>query len=359
MQIDVMMPAFNAARTIASSIASLQRQTHGDIRILVVDDGSTDATPEILSALAQDDPRVVVCRQTNLGTVGARNAALRQTATAYVAQLDADDLSDPDHIARLAAHLDAHSGCVAVSGAARQIDADGRPLDTVSRFGPPAAADPTLAPAREPVMMPFCLWRRDALDAVGGYREVGTGQDSDLAWRLLARGEVTNLDEIVGSYRVHDSSTGTSLVNGRVFAVCTQVVALSARRRERNLPDLVFAAEASRALRSAKTLDGMLDVRIPDLEPDEVDPLRLRVAAKMLQWCEWRGRLPDRADLRFMRRAFARQRPSSVRSRREVRRLRAVIGARLLRNGQFADALMLLPRSLLPEAGARTVLGRF
>ena len=358
MRIDVMMPAFNAARTIESSIASLQRQTHADLRILVVDDGSTDATPDILARLARDDGRVLVFRQENRGIVGARNAALSQATSPYVAQLDADDLSDPDHIERLAAHLDGHPDCVAVSGAVRQIDVDGLPIDAISRFGPPGAADPGLTPAREPVMMPFCLWRRDALVAVGGYREVGIGEDCDLAWRLLPQGDVTNLDEIVGSDRVHDSATGSSLANGRMFAVCTQLVALSASRRERGRADLRFEAQAIRRLRSAGTLDAMVDVRMPDLDPGEIGPLRMRIAAKMLQWCEWRERLPDRTDILFMRRAFRHDPAPTPQAGRETRRLRAVIGARLLRGGQFANALTFLPGSLIPEVGARTILGR-
>ena len=359
MRIDVLMPAFNAASTIGAAVGSLQKQTHADLRILVVDDGSTDATPAILEALARDDGRIVVLRQENRGIVGARNAALTEAETSYVAQLDADDLSDPHHIATLAAYLDANPGCVAVSGAARQIDRAGRPNGAVSRFGPPAAADATPTPAREPVMMPFVMWRRGALEAIGGYREVGIGEDCDLAWRLLAVGDVTNLEEIVGSYRVHDSTTGSSIVSGRVFAVCTQYVALSASRRARGRPDLAFEADQSRRIRAAATLDEMIDVRRPELEPGELDALRMRVAAKLLQWCEWRCRLPEPTDLAFMRRCFEDVPELSPASVREVRRLRAVIGARMLRGGHLAKAAALLPRTLVPEACARAALGRF
>lgn len=359
MRIDVMMPAFNAARTIGAAIGSLQRQTHADLRILVVDDGSSDETPAVVAGLARRDGRILATRQENRGIVGARNAALALAETRFVAQLDADDLSEPDHIARLADHLDRHPGCVAVSGAARQINAEGRPLGAVSRFGPPAAADAALTPAREPVMMPFCLWRREALEAVGGYREVGIGEDCDLAWRLLGLGDATNIDAIVGSHRMHDSATGTALANGRSFAVCTQLVALSADRRRRGRPDLGFDAPGSARLRAAPTLDAMLETRGADLDGDEIAPLRMRVAAKLLQWCEWRGRLPEPHDVAFVRRAFARGPELPAAAGREVRRLRAVIGARLLRRGQVARATALLPGRLIPEACARTALGRY
>lgn len=80
-QIDVMMPAYNAARTIGAAVASLQRQTHADLRIIVVDDGSSDGTATVLDEITREDGRIVVLRQENQGIVGARNTALAATAS--------------------------------------------------------------------------------------------------------------------------------------------------------------------------------------------------------------------------------------------------------------------------------------
>lgn len=187
-QIDVMMPAYTAAGTIGAAIASLQRQTHADLRIMVVDDGSSDGTATVLDEIAREDGRIVVLRQENQGIVGARNTALAATASAYVTQLDADDLSEPDRVERLAAHLDAHAGCVAVSGAARHIDRGGRPMGTFARFPPPVEAHAAWVPAREPLVMPFSMWRRSALERIGGYRPTGLASDTDLALAIAGPG---------------------------------------------------------------------------------------------------------------------------------------------------------------------------
>lgn len=357
-QIDVIMPAYNVARTIGDALGSLQRQTHTDLRVLVVDDGSTDGTADLLAAIARKDPRIVVLRQQNRGTAAARNAALAAASSTYVTQLDADDLSEPDRVARLAAYLDVHPGCVAVSGVARHIDAEGRPIRTVSRFPPPELADPHWVPSREPLCSPFSMWRRSALERVGGYREVGTGQDTDLTWRLLELGDVVNLDAIVGSYRLHDSTTGTSLINGRALATCTQKIAISAQRRKAGRADLAFEYNRMGEFRSASSLAKMVALASTDLSDDECLFFEAAVAAKMLQWIEFRHYLPDEQDVAYIRRAFALTHWLTPSNRQELKRLYSVVAARLARANRWRDAAKLIPPRFTGITFARTVLGR-
>jgi glycosyltransferase involved in cell wall biosynthesis len=102
--VSVVIPAYNASRWIAKTVACVQSQTIEDIEIIVVDDGSTDDTWRIVTELAAADRRIVPVQQANGGVARARNAGLALVRSPYVALLDADDLWHPT---RLEAHLKA------------------------------------------------------------------------------------------------------------------------------------------------------------------------------------------------------------------------------------------------------------
>lgn len=103
--VSVLIPAYNAQRTIAESLRSAQQQTHADLEIIVVDDGSTDDTANIVSRFGDQDPRVILIRQPNAGVAVARNVALAGAKGSLIAPLDADDLWHPQKIERQVANL--------------------------------------------------------------------------------------------------------------------------------------------------------------------------------------------------------------------------------------------------------------
>ena len=98
--ISVVFAAFDAERFLARTLASGQRQTYRNIKILVDDDGSHDRTPAIASAAAKQDPRVRLIRQANAGVAAARNRGIAEAAGDLVAILDADDLWHPEKLER-------------------------------------------------------------------------------------------------------------------------------------------------------------------------------------------------------------------------------------------------------------------
>ena len=101
----IIVPAFNVADTLWATMTALLHQTHPAYEIIVVDDGSTDATPEIAARFACD-PRVI--RQANRGLAGARNSGIAAARGRYIGFCDADDLWLPEKLARHVAHLDAN-----------------------------------------------------------------------------------------------------------------------------------------------------------------------------------------------------------------------------------------------------------
>lgn len=126
MRIAVIIPAYNAAPFIADAICSVFAQTHRDVRLLVVDDGSTDATESVASAFA--DPRLTLLRQPNAGVAAARNRGMAAADGEALLFLDADDWLAPTALATLAATLDAVPEAVAAVGAYARVDAEGQPV---------------------------------------------------------------------------------------------------------------------------------------------------------------------------------------------------------------------------------------
>lgn len=105
--VSVVIPAYNAQATIAETLRSVQAQTHDTLEIIVVNDGSTDATVAIAQDIAKRDLRITVLSQANGGVAAARNAGWKTARSDLVAFVDADDLWAPDKIARQLAVLTA------------------------------------------------------------------------------------------------------------------------------------------------------------------------------------------------------------------------------------------------------------
>ncbi len=122
------VPAYNAAATLADTLGSIVRQTMADLEVLVVDDGSRDDPGAVVGSLR--DPRVRVWRQANRGLAGARNAGYARTSAPVLCFLDADDLVVPGFAGRMLERLGAAD---AVACAYRFVDERGRDLRWVLR----------------------------------------------------------------------------------------------------------------------------------------------------------------------------------------------------------------------------------
>lgn len=365
LRVSVLVPAFNAEPTIRESLASVLHQSLPAAEIVVVDDGSSDRTPAILAELAAAEPRLRILTQPNRGIVAALNAGLAECRGELIARHDADDLADPDRLCRQVDYLARHPGCVAVSGASRLIDAQSRPLvvDGAPAVHVPAApddADPAWVPAREPYLPhPFALFRAAALRRVGFYRHVVNSEDSDLYWRLAEIGRLANLPAILGSYRLHAASiSGSSLANGRIMAVQSQLAALSARRRAAGRLDLAFPPGRRVALPAAPGLAAVIERSAAGLEPAELRHLRVASVAKLLELAGYRPYELELEDCRFARAALADLPDLPSGNRTLLDRQVAASGARLLRAGRVGEATALLPPRLWPEALTRAIANR-
>jgi glycosyltransferase involved in cell wall biosynthesis len=364
--IDVVLPVFNGARTVRAAIQSLQAQTLRNIRILTVDDGSTDDTPHLLAEMAAGDSRLQIIRQPNGGIVAALNAGLAHCRAEFVARQDADDLSCPRRFEHQLGYMRDHPECLAISGAARHIDEHGRFLGAVARLPSPDTADPNWLPAREPYLMhPFLVARLSAVRAVGGYRYVVHSEDSDLYWRLQEHGRLHNMDAVLGEYRMHDASiSGSSVRNGRTMALSSQLGAISALRRRTGKIDLTFASEAVIRYREAASLAEIFKLGCRGLTQSEIEHLEIALPAKLLELADYRPYELELADCWFIRTALAkRMHTARATNKDQLKRLTLRAAARLLHKGLLKEASAILPTSHYPRAAVglakRFASGRF
>ena len=205
--VSVIIPVFNGEATIAAAIDSvLAQEFRGDVEVIVVNDGSTDATASVL-----DDyrGRVTVLDRVNGGPASARNAGVRASRGEYVAFLDADDIWMPDKLTKTLAALDHDSGAAMVYTNASMMAAGGEMSGAT--YTP---EDQKRAPAMEDLLSGLwnilpstALMKRATFDKTGGFREefaTGHPQWEDSYFMIVAReqGRFVYLDEPAVLYRV-------------------------------------------------------------------------------------------------------------------------------------------------------------
>lgn len=123
-KVSIVVPAYNVTATLSQTIASLRAQTYDDFEIVIVNDGSTDATPALADTLAQK-PGVRVVHQKNRGLAGARNSGIAAARGDYIGFCDADDLWMPTKLATHVAHLEANPSVGLSYSGSRLIASDG------------------------------------------------------------------------------------------------------------------------------------------------------------------------------------------------------------------------------------------
>ncbi len=206
MKVSGVIPAYNCRAYIAQAVQSALDQTYPLDEILVVDDGSTDGTREIVERF----PSPVRCvHQSNRGVAAARNHAVQLAANRWVAFLDADDWWLPEKIARQVEAVERSSAAVLAYTGAWWIEADG------SRQPAPMTSAGALWPQlryRNPITTSSVLVRRDAVLELGGFRGKATPcEDWDLWMRLRLRHPFTSVNEPLTAYRMTAGSLSSDV----------------------------------------------------------------------------------------------------------------------------------------------------
>ncbi|MCZ2291207.1 MAG: glycosyltransferase [Burkholderiales bacterium] len=204
--VSVVMPCFDAERYVAEAVASVLGQTHRNVELIVVDDGSGDRSPVILAELAAAHPgRMRVLHTPRRGPYPARNVGLKAARGDYVAFLDADDWWLPSTLQQLLAALQGQEADLAYCGWQNVgVGIHSKP------YVPPAyeAGDPVAQFLRScPWPIHAALVRRSIVDRLGGFSERRfASMDYDFWLRVLGQTRrIVRVPEVLAFYRWHGS----------------------------------------------------------------------------------------------------------------------------------------------------------
>jgi len=209
-RVSIVMPVFNEAALLPATLDSVRRQSLTDFECVVVDDGSTDATPQILAEYAAQDARFRIVTQPNGGISNALNAGLAAARGDWIARLDGDDLMLPNRLERQLAFAAAEPGLAGCGCDYDIIDMAGRRRGTRHPLPHSREELEKFFEAGEPLSFthPTMLFRRDLALRLGGYRhECEPAEDVDLFARMLATGAPILIQpETLMQYRIRPGS---------------------------------------------------------------------------------------------------------------------------------------------------------
>ena len=208
--ISVLMPVYNAERYLAQAVASVLAQTLGDFEFIIINDGSTDRSEQILKDLAAKDSRIKLISRPNTGYVVALNEGLALARGEFIARMDADDVCFPKRFERQVKFLREHAAVVVVGGRTEIIDEAGRiiirphvPLDNQT-------LQQALLEGRTMIGHPTVMARRQTMLDCGGYDvNACPAEDLDMWLRIGEVGELANVPELILQYRQHAKSVSS------------------------------------------------------------------------------------------------------------------------------------------------------
>ena len=251
MKISVVMSVYNGAQHLAETIDSILAQTERDFELVIVDDGSTDATPRILRE--STDPRIRVITQPNAGLSRALITGCEAACAPLIARQDVGDLSHPERLAKQAALFERWPELVLaacnVDFVGPQLEYLYSPRDTAASYAPVRLTPPV---TDGPNHHGAAMFRRDAYVRAGGYRaEFYYAQDWDLWFRLAELGTFARVPETLYTARIFaDSLSSEARVQQTRLAEISREATAARQRGESEAPMLAAAVAIGRVPRS-------------------------------------------------------------------------------------------------------------
>ena len=201
------MPVYNCAQYLREAIESILGQTFQDFEFIIINDGSTDNTPEILREYANKDSRIRVINQPNSGIVTALNRGLKEAKGEWIFRMDGDDISLPYRFEAQIKMVEKNPSLVLVGGWCEQIDKDGISLKINKYPEKHEYLIKALENGRPFPPHPTAFYNKESVLKVGGYRgRFRHAEDTDLWLRLIKYGKIECYKGVLLKLRKHGSN---------------------------------------------------------------------------------------------------------------------------------------------------------
>ena len=239
-KVSVIIPAFNAADTLAEAVYSAVNGTHKHLEILIVDDCSTDDTSRVGTKIAEEDSRIQYFRNPeNYGVSKSRNLMIYQATGKYVAFLDSDDTWEPNKLEFCLKMLQDNPEVKAVAHALRYLDKHGNKLSYVATYPTTKAQMQEIKQTGEsPWVFPSSVVvDRSILLSEGGFAEDWqVGEDTELFTKIAQKHGLLAATAPLGNYRIRGNSlTDKHWLKKRIAADCVKENQLRRLRGEKEL----------------------------------------------------------------------------------------------------------------------------
>ncbi len=246
MELSVLMPVYNCERFLDDAIRSIRHQTHTQFEFVIVNDGSTDSSAEIIARHANEDERIIVVNGQSQGVTHALNTGLTYCNSAYIARMDGDDIAAPERFARQLKTMRTNPEVGILGTTSILIDERGK---KIGHMAYPCDHDQIVMKLLNygcGLTHPSAMIRGAVMHRLEQYQsKTGASQDFDLYLRASEFSRLKNLDEPLLHYRIHDSSMGSTSSAAQARAKYCSVAKYS---RRNPLPSgclLNFAHQAS------------------------------------------------------------------------------------------------------------------
>ncbi len=209
--VSVIIPTFNSSQFISTAIKSVLKQSYSNFEILVVDDGSTDNTADILREYSD---QIIYIYKPNGGPASARNIGIKRSAGEYIAFLDADDFWLPNRLAIQVNYLKENPNIALVHSNTWILENGNEPYPAFINYKPPSGRVFEELFLNNHINLLTVMLRRSFFDIANGFDEakdlIGF-EDYDLWLRIALEYPIAYLDKIVSIYRIHNDNISNEI----------------------------------------------------------------------------------------------------------------------------------------------------